>query len=188
MDVQEDERLQFQSATLSTRPLRQPHGHVNGRKKQNGATNKNFQEPAEAEAVYNEAIQRTLEKTEVLEKLKKTVTMRSDSLAITEADFFQTLLESQEEAQRNLNELSVQLGQTRVTQQETRSAARGLPSFRPFQRTCPSWSKFWKSRRFYITYLLIGVEMQKLWTPNRYTEHVDRENAQEAESASYTPT
>ena len=87
------------------------------------------QEAAGAEAVYNEAIHRTLEKTEALEKHVKTVTMRSDSLAITEADFFQTLLESQEEAQRNLNELSVQLGQTRVTQHETRSAARGLPSF-----------------------------------------------------------
>ena len=40
-----------------------------------------FQEAAFAEAVNNEAIQCTLEQTEALEKLLKTVAMRADSLA-----------------------------------------------------------------------------------------------------------
>ena len=55
----------------------------------------------DAEAAYNEAIQCTLEKTEALEKLVKTVTMRAHSLAITEADFLQTLFERQEDTLRN---------------------------------------------------------------------------------------
>ena len=46
--------------------------------------------------------------------------MRAEPLATTEADFFQTLLECQEETQRNLNELSAQFFQTRSTQQESR--------------------------------------------------------------------
>ena len=75
-----------------------------------------IQEAAGAEAVYNEAIQCTLEKTEALEKLLKTATQRADSPAITEADFFQTLLEREEETQRDLNELHAQLCQTRTTQ------------------------------------------------------------------------
>ena len=75
-----------------------------------------FQDAAEAEAVYNEAIQCTLEKTEALEKLLKTVTKRTDSPAIKEADFFQTLHEREEETQRDLNELHAQLCQTRTTQ------------------------------------------------------------------------
>ena len=41
--------------------------------------------------------------------------MRVDSLAITEADFFQTLLERHGETQRDLNELHAQLNQTRTT-------------------------------------------------------------------------
>ena len=46
----------------------------------------------------------------------KTVTMRPESLATTEADFFKTLLDRQEETQKHLNELSAQLCQTRFTQ------------------------------------------------------------------------
>ena len=42
-----------------------------------------FQDAAEAETVRC-----TLEKTEALEKLVKTVTMRADSLAITQVNFF----------------------------------------------------------------------------------------------------
>ena len=60
--------------------------------------------------------------TEALEKRVKTVTMRVESLATTEADFFKTFLERQKETQRNLNDLSAQLC-LRTAQQETRSAA-----------------------------------------------------------------
>ena len=35
--------------------------------------------------------------------------MRAESLATTEADFFKTLLDRQEEAQKHLNELAAQL-------------------------------------------------------------------------------
>ena len=45
---------------------------------------------AEAAETYHNAIKRTLEKTEALERHVKTVTMRVDSLVTTEADFFQT--------------------------------------------------------------------------------------------------
>ena len=50
---------------------------------------------AEAEMAHNEAIKRTLEETEALERHVKSVTMRAESLATTEADFFQTLFERQ---------------------------------------------------------------------------------------------
>ena len=43
----------------------------------------------------------------------KTVTMWAESLTTTDADFFQTLLERQEETQRNLKKLCVLLCQTR---------------------------------------------------------------------------
>ena len=62
----------------------------------------------------NCAIMRTLEKTEALEKHVMTVTMRAESLATTEADFFQTLLDRQEETQRNLNKLCAQMCQNRT--------------------------------------------------------------------------
>ena len=45
-------------------------------------------------------------KNEALEKYVKTVTMRADAFATTEADFFKALLDRQEEAQKHLNELS----------------------------------------------------------------------------------
>ena len=64
----------------------------------------------------SEAVKHTLEKTEALEKHVKTAPMRAESLATTEADFLQTLLERHEEAQRNINNLSTQLCQTRSTQ------------------------------------------------------------------------
>ena len=54
-----------------------------------------FAEAAEAEETYHVANRRTLEKTEALEKHVKTVTMRADSLAFNEADFFQTLIKRQ---------------------------------------------------------------------------------------------
>ena len=47
-----------------------------------------FAEAAVAEEAYHDAIKRTLEKTEVLERHVKTVTMRADSSAFVEADFF----------------------------------------------------------------------------------------------------
>ena len=75
-----------------------------------------FAEAAEAEETYHNAIRRTLDKTEALEKHVKTVTMRANSLVTTEADFFQTLIERQEETIRELNTLYGQLCQPRPTQ------------------------------------------------------------------------
>ena len=46
---------------------------------------------------FKGAIKDTLEKTEALEEHVKTVTMRAESLATTEADFGKTLLDRQEE-------------------------------------------------------------------------------------------
>ena len=70
-------------------------------------------EAAEGEETYHDAIKRTLEKTEALEKHVKTVTMRADSWVTAEADFFQTLIERQEESIRELNILYGQLCQPR---------------------------------------------------------------------------
>ena len=75
-----------------------------------------FADAADAEETYHNAIRGTLERTEALEKHVKTVTMRADSLATTEADFFQTLIERQEESIRELNTLYGQLCQPRPTQ------------------------------------------------------------------------
>ena len=66
-------------------------------------------EAAIAEEAYHDAIRRTLEKTEVLERHVKTVPMRADSLAFVEADFFQTLIERQEATIWELNTLYGQL-------------------------------------------------------------------------------
>ena len=98
------------------RPWRRPLKHANVRKKRGLRTTENVEEAAEAETIFNDATKNTLEKTEALEKHVKTVTMRAEFLATTEADFFQTLLDRQEETQQNLNALSTQLCQTRSTQ------------------------------------------------------------------------
>ena len=78
-------------------------------------TKQRCQEAAEAETIYSGLIKDTLEEAEALQKHVKTVTMRAESLATTEADFF-TLLDRQEETQQHKNELSSQLCQTRSTQ------------------------------------------------------------------------
>ena len=80
------------------------------------AYDQKFAEAAEAEETYHNATKRTLEKTEALERHVKTVTMTADSLAFNEADFFQTLIERQEETIRELNTLYGKLGQPRPTQ------------------------------------------------------------------------
>ena len=69
-------------------------------------TSKKCQETAEAETNFNGTIKDTLAKNEALEKYVKTVIMRAEALATTEADFFKALLDRQEEAQKHLNELS----------------------------------------------------------------------------------
>ena len=92
----------------------------------------------------------TLEKAEAMEKHAKTVTMRAESLATTEADFFNTLLDRQEEAQKHMNELSAQLSQQNTTirstqqntvqrrQREVRRDKHARPEFRPSRaRTWP---------------------------------------------------
>ena len=73
-------------------------------------------EAAIAEEAYHDAIRRTIEKTEVLERHVKTVTMRADSLTTVEADFFQALIENQEATIRELNSLYSQLCKSRPTQ------------------------------------------------------------------------
>ena len=80
------------------------------------AYDQKFAEAAEAEETCHDGIRRTLEKTEALEKHVKTVTMRSGSLAFNETDFFQTLIERQEETIRDLNTLYGKLCQSRTTQ------------------------------------------------------------------------
>ena len=77
---------------------------------------KKSQETAEAETIFNGT---TLEKTEALEKHVKTVTMRTEALATTEADFIKTLLDRQEEAQKHLNELAAQLSQQNTATRST---------------------------------------------------------------------
>ena len=71
------------------------------------AYDQKFVEAREAEETYHAAIRRTLEKTEALEK---------HVLAFNETDFFQTLIERQEETIRDLNTLYGQLCQSRTTQ------------------------------------------------------------------------
>ena len=80
------------------------------------------QETAEAETIFNGTIKDTLEKTEALKKHVKTVTMRAEALATTEADFFKTLLDQQEEAHKHLNELAAQLSQQNTATRSTRDA------------------------------------------------------------------
>ena len=68
------------------------------------------QKAAEVETIFKGTI-KNLEQTEALEEHVKTVTMRAKALATTEAEVFKTLIERQEEAQKNLNELPVRLSQ-----------------------------------------------------------------------------
>ena len=62
-------------------------------------------EAAAAEINCTTATVDVLGKAEALEKQLKTVTMRVDSLLITESDFLQRILEQHEEAQNHLNAL-----------------------------------------------------------------------------------
>ena len=80
------------------------------------------------ETVYNEAIKSTLEKTEVLEKRVKTVTQRAEPLATTEADFFKTLPDRQQETQKHLHDIPSQFCQTRSS---VRNAPRKTHSHAP---------------------------------------------------------
>ena len=62
-----------------------------------------------AQTKLNDTIKVTLEKAEALEKHVKTVTMRAESLATTDGDFFKTPVNRQEEAHNHMNSLSAQL-------------------------------------------------------------------------------
>ena len=77
------------------------------------------QDAAGAETIYDDAIKNTLAKTEAPEKHVKTVTMRAESLATTEADFFTTLLDRQEETQKHLNELAAPLSHQNTATRST---------------------------------------------------------------------
>ena len=83
------------------------------------AHEKKCQEAAEAKAIFNGTIKDTLAKNEALEKYVKTVTMRAEALATTEADFFKALLDRQQEAQKHLNELAAQLSQQNTATRST---------------------------------------------------------------------
>ena len=52
------------------------------------------------------------------------MTTRKESLATTEADFFKTLLDRQEETQKHLNELSAQLNRAADIMTQDRSKSR----------------------------------------------------------------
>ena len=97
-------------------PQRLPLRRVRGKQRQGAYMNKKCQDAAEAETIITEAIKHTRAKTEALEKHVKTVTLRAESLATTEADFLKTLFDRHEETQRNLKELSAHLCQARSTQ------------------------------------------------------------------------
>ena len=101
------------------RPWRLHLKHGNVKKKRCLFTSKKCQETAEAETIFNGTIKDTLAKNEVPEKYVKTVTMRVESLATTEADFFKALLDRQEEAQKHLNELVAQLSQQNTATRST---------------------------------------------------------------------
>ena len=66
-------------------------------------------EASVAQTMFNDTFKVTLEKAEALERHVKTVTMRAESLATTDGDFFYTLVNRQEEGQKYLNSLSAQL-------------------------------------------------------------------------------
>ena len=71
-----------------------------------------FAEFAEAEEADHDAIKRTLGKTREARQDRD----KSDFLAATEADFFQTLIERKGESTQELNVLCCQLCQPRSTQ------------------------------------------------------------------------
>ena len=92
---------------LPARTWSPPRTHALGKQRQN---EQKCQEPAEAETILIDTTRNTVEKTDALQKHRKTVTMRAESLVTAEANFFGTLLDRQEEPQRHLNELSAQRG------------------------------------------------------------------------------
>ena len=100
-----------------------PHQGQNGRLpaqvEARVAHEKKCQEAVEAETIFNGTIKDTLAKNEALEKHVKTVTMRADAFATTEADFFKALLDRQEEAQKHLNELVAQLSHQNTATRST---------------------------------------------------------------------
>ena len=87
-------------ATAEAGKLRSQGGNMLGRQVQQNPQRK-----------VTEARARKASKSEALEKHVKTVTMRAESLATTEADFFKTLLDRQEGHAEHLNELAAQLSQ-----------------------------------------------------------------------------
>ena len=101
------------------RPWRLLLKHVNVKKKRGCFTSKKCQETAESETIFNGTMKDTLAKTEALEKHVKTVTMRAEALATTEADFFKALFDRQEEAQKHLNELAARLSQQNTATRST---------------------------------------------------------------------
>ena len=80
------------------------------RGRQEEVTSRSATKAAEAETMFDGTTKNTLVTAQALEIHAKTVTIRAESLATTDADFFKTHLHRQEEAQEHLNELSAQLG------------------------------------------------------------------------------
>ena len=111
------------------RPWRIHLKHGNVQKKRGFSTSeKNVKRPQKPRRSSTAPSKTLLQKNEVPEKHVKTVTMRAEALATTEADFFKALIERQEEAQKHLNELAAQVSHrntaTRSTQRKPHSAGR----------------------------------------------------------------
>ena len=86
--------------------------------------------------IHSGVIKDTLEKTEAVDNHVRTVTMRAESLAITEADFFKTLLDLHEERRKHLNELSPKLARPAPD-----SLSEGVPRTRKAKSLCV---RLWK--------------------------------------------
>ena len=94
---------------MPTRPWRPSPKRVNDKKRRGSSTSKKCDEASVAEAMFDDTMKDTLEKSEGHERRMKTATMLVESLATTDAGFFKTLLNRQEEAQNHLDALSAQL-------------------------------------------------------------------------------
>ena len=98
---------QEQRATQFTRPWRPSPKHASDKKRRGASTSKGSRIPQRPRQSSSAPSRTPVTQPKRWRKRNaKTVTMRAESLATTEADFVKTLLDRQEEAQRHLNELS----------------------------------------------------------------------------------
>ena len=108
---------------------------------------------AEAETIFNGTIKDTLAKSEALEKHVNTLNKRAESLATTEADFFKTLLDRQEEAQKHLYELAAQLSQ--------QNTATPFHAMKTAQRRKKKQAHEWSTK--FVLFSYIVSESEEVW-------------------------